>query len=68
MGWGPDAGVKGRVSEEALELAGVDHSFENAGRALETHRCGPWATSEEGQNQTHAHGAPDSKPRPGPHG
>lgn len=32
-GWGPDAGIKGRVSEEALELAGVDHSLQNVGKA-----------------------------------
>ena len=30
--WGPDAGITGRVSEEALELAVVNSSIEKAGK------------------------------------
>lgn len=69
--WGPDAGVKGRVREEALELARVDRCLEEAGRA--EHHTGvdrgpPRLGGRGGQNQTQAHGRPDSGPRQGPHG
>lgn len=71
--WGPDAGIKGRVSEEALELARVDRCLEKAGRAknhtgVDRGPPRPGGGGRGGQNQTRARGRPDSRPRQGPHG
>ena len=66
--WGPDAGITGRVSEEALELAVVNSSIEKAGKA-ENHtgvdRGSLWGGEGWGQNQIQACGFPDSRPHQG---
>lgn len=37
MGWGPEAEIKGSVSKEARQLAGMDHSL----KMLEKQRNAP---------------------------
>lgn len=59
MVWRSDAGAKGRVREEALELAGMDHSSENAGKAEKHTGVDHEPPLEEDKiRQTHAHGCP----------
>lgn len=50
---------QGRVRGEALELAGVDHSLENVGKAEEHTDVDHGPPLEEDRiRQTHAHGCP----------
>lgn len=66
--WGLDAGVKGRVSKEALQLAGVDHSLGNTGKAEEHTGVDHGPPLGEDRIRPMLMAAPDSGLHQGPHG